>query len=152
MKRQLAEMAGGTLAVPPRTWSGRSTTSSPVELDPARRPGPPSTSSSAGTGPPPRGLAAVGVGSVSAAVIGLSTLERGPARHRGGPGDAAATSLTRATPTAGPLGHQHLRPRTGPFSGWPAGLDPADRHLPVRAPVTPPVPVARWRRGTEWVA
>ena len=72
------------------------------------------------------GLAAAGVGSVSAAVLGFSALSGAPLGIGGGPAAPPATSLTRTTPTAGPLAQ--VRPPassspTGasafvPFSGW----------------------------------
>ncbi len=74
------------------------------------------------------GIAAVGVGSVSAAVLGLSALSGATLGIGGGPSAPPPTSLTRSTPTAGPLAQLDVlrpggRPAAAssgfvPFSGW----------------------------------
>ena len=82
------------------------------------------------------GLAAVGVGSVSAAVLGFTALSGSPLGIGGVPSWPPPSALTRNTPTTGPLaqlgstldvrGRRSADPSTGatvpssfvPFSGW----------------------------------
>ena len=59
------------------------------------------------------GLALVGVGSVSAAVLGLSTLGAAPLGIGGAPGQPPPSALSRATPTGTPA---PLRVAPGPAS------------------------------------
>jgi len=83
------------------------------------------------------GLAAVGVGSVSAAVLGLSTLSGAPLGIGGAPAGRPATTLTGSTstpsPSSSPLGTPSL-PRDG-LPGWivtrPSG---ATRPVSVTSP------------------
>jgi hypothetical protein len=82
------------------------------------------------------GLAAVGVGSVSAAVLGLTALSGSPLGVGGAPSGPPPSALTRSTPTTGPLaqlgtaldvrGRRSADPSSRatapssfvPFSGW----------------------------------
>jgi len=71
------------------------------------------------------GITAVGVGSVSAAVLGFTALSGAPLGIGGAPAGPPATSLTRTTPTAGPLAQLHSQSSSAgapsafvPFSGW----------------------------------
>ncbi len=83
------------------------------------------------------GLAVVGVGSVSAAVLGLSTLSGAPLGIGGAPAGRPATTLTGSTstpsPSSSPLGTPSL-PRDG-LPGWivtrPSG---ATRPVSVTSP------------------
>lgn len=102
------------------------------------------------------GLAVAGVGSVSAAVLGLSTLGAAPLGIGGAPVQPPSSALTRATPsvspTTTPTGLSGAGvpvsasatpsptttggPTAGPFSGWQ--LRPrageVNRGVPVRSP------------------
>lgn len=102
------------------------------------------------------GLAAVGVGSVSAAVLGLSTLGAAPLGIGGAPVQPPSSALTRATPsgspttpvpvapsgarvsaplTATPGASASGTPTAGPFSGWQlrSRADGVNRAVPVRS-------------------
>jgi hypothetical protein len=105
------------------------------------------------------GLAAVGVGSVSAAVLGFTALSGSTLGIGGGTGPAAPSpsALTRSTPTAGPLAQlgglggaadgrarRSTSPSTGatapssfvPFSGWSISA-PVSVRASVAAVATP---------------
>jgi len=101
------------------------------------------------------GLAVVGVGSVSAAVLGLSTLGAAPLGIGGAPAQPPSPALTRATPSgstapapsapagarvsATPAGAPTSAvpgvPTAGPFSGWQlrSRADGVNRGVPVRS-------------------
>ena len=117
VKRQLAEMAGTSTASPPADLVG-----SLYELDPETREAWAAVEHLEERARTRRraGLAAVGVGSVSAAVLGLSTLSGAPLGIGGAPAGPPATSLTRPTPTAGPASTPagSPSPSVGTFHGW----------------------------------
>ena len=135
VKRQLAEMAGTTPADPPADLVG-----SLYELDPAAREAWAAVGQLEDRARTRRrvGLAAVGVGSVSAAVLGLSTLSGAGLGIGGAPSGPPATSLTRPTPTLGPAASSAgaPSPSLGSFPGWtvrsPDGSTAGT--LPVRSP------------------
>ncbi|HEX4976708.1 MAG TPA: zf-HC2 domain-containing protein [Nocardioides sp.] len=99
-------------------------------------------------------LAAAGVGSVSAAVLGLSTLGAAPLGIGGAPVQPPSSALTRSTPsgTTAPSAPTPVRVRTsatapaatstsgaptaGPFSGWQLRTRSggANRAVPVQSP------------------
>lgn len=72
------------------------------------------------------GLALVGVGSVSAAVLGLSTLGAAPLGIGGAPGQPPPSALTRATPTGTPA-PLRLAPGPGPARAVPASATASPR-------------------------
>ena len=120
VKRQLAEMAGTSPATPPAHLVG-----SLQELDPEVR----QAWTAVGElerharGRRRAGIAAVGVGSVSAAVLGLSTLSGAPLGIGGAPAGPPSSSLTRPSTTAGPVSSPSRRatsgaPALGTFNGW----------------------------------
>lgn len=117
VKRQLAEMAGASPSAPPADLVG-----SLYELDPETREAWAAVEhlEDRARGRRRAGLAAVGVGSVSAAVLGLSTLSGAPLGIGGAPAGPPATSLTRSTPTAGPVSSPagSPSPSVGAFTGW----------------------------------
>jgi anti-sigma factor RsiW len=117
VKRQLAEMAGATATAPPADLVG-----SLYELDPETREAWAAVEhlEDRARGRRRAGLAAVGVGSVSAAVLGLSTLSGAPLGIGGAPPGPPATSLTRPTPTTGPASTPtgSPSPSVGSFNGW----------------------------------
>jgi hypothetical protein len=117
VKRQLAEMAGAQATAPPADLVG-----SLYELDPETREAWAAVEhlEDRARGRRRAGLAAVGVGSVSAAVLGLSTLSGAPLGIGGAPAGPPATSLTRSTPTAGPVSTPagSPSPSVGAFTGW----------------------------------
>lgn len=98
------------------------------------------------------GLAVAGVGSVSAAVLGLSTLGAAPLGIGGAPVQPPSSALTRATPSgtpapalsgagvpvsasATPSPTTSGGPTAGPFSGWQlrSRADGVNRVVPVRS-------------------
>lgn len=134
VKRQLAEMAGTSAATPPPDLVG-----SLYELDAETREAWAAVEHLEDRARTRRraGLAAVGVGSVSAAVLGLSTLSGAPLGIGGGPAGPPASSLTRPTPTAGPVSTPSGSPSSsvGTFHGW-VFRNPDDHSsvtIPVRA-------------------
>jgi predicted anti-sigma-YlaC factor YlaD len=134
VKRQLAEMAGGTPSAPPTDLVGSLYDLEPAPLDPAHQSWAAVEQLERRHRPRRRAaIAAVGVGSVSAAVIGLSTLGAAPLGIGGAPAKPPATSLTRATPSATPSSSSTSAPSTGPFSGWRLGSTPQTGTLPVRS-------------------
>lgn len=87
------------------------------------------------------GIAAAGVGSVSAAVLGLSTLSGAPLDIGGVPSGPPASSLTRPTSSTSSVPPSSLPPSGGapvpaptPFSGWLVGEGSEDgtRTVPLR--------------------
>jgi hypothetical protein len=140
VKRQLAEMAGATPSTPPTDLLGSLYDLEPAGAVPVGGSGDARQAWAAverleSRSRPRRraGLAAVGVGSVSAAVLGLSTLGGAPLGIGGAPAKAPASSLSRATPAATPTPSTSV-PTQGPFSGWRL-LSPSDsgtRTFPVR--------------------
>ena len=121
VKRQLAEMAGCSAATPPAHLVGslqdldhevQQAWAAVGELEQHAR------------GRRRAGIAAVGVGSVSAAVLGLSTLSGAPLGIGGAPAGPPTSSLTRPSPTAGPVSSSPSRrassaaPSLGTFDGW----------------------------------
>ncbi len=138
VKRQLAEMAGAAGATPPPHLVGslqgldpqvRQAWDAVGELEQQTR------------GRRRAGIAAVGVGSVSAAVLGLSTLSGAPLGIGGAPAGPPTSSLTRPSPTAGPVSAGPSRRSSsaarslGSFDGWLV-RDPAPATtgvVPVRA-------------------
>jgi hypothetical protein len=121
VKRQLAEMAGGAAATPPPHLVG-----SLQELDPEVQQAWDAVGEleQQARGRRRAGIAAVGVGSVSAAVLGLSTLSGAPLGIGGAPAGPPATSLTRPSSTARPVSAtpsptaSSAAPSLGPFNGW----------------------------------
>lgn len=128
VKRRLAQMAGSqpTGGEPSSTLLGSLYDLDPVERETRAAWAAVGELEERGRGRRRVGLAAAGVGSVSAAVLGFSALSGAPLGIGGGPSAPPATSLTRTTPTAGPLAQ--LQPPTAtsptgasafvPFSGW----------------------------------
>ena len=126
VKRQLAQMAGSGLGEPSPRLIGSLHDLDPVEQETRAAWVAVSELEERGRGRRRAGIAAVGVGSVSAAVLGIGALSGTP--FLGGPPAAPpATSLTRTTPTAGPLAQLRAPAAdatvTGPssfvpFSGW----------------------------------
>ena len=129
VKRQLAQMAGSQ----PVSEPSSRLLGSLYELDPVERETREAWAAVGELEERARGrrraaVAAVGVGYVSAAVLGFSALSGAPLGIGQGPASPPATSLTRTTPTAGPLA-QLKAPATSaptvsgpssfvPFSGW----------------------------------
>ena len=134
VKRQLAEMAGTSVATPPAGLVG-----SLYELDPETREAWAAVEHIEDRARTRRrvGLAAVGVGSVSAAVLGLSTLSGATLGIGGAPAGPPPTSLTRPTPTAGstPSPSRTPAPSLGTFNGWVVRSpgDGGSATLPVRS-------------------
>jgi hypothetical protein len=134
VKRQLAEMAGASAATPPADLVG-----SLYELDAETREAWTAVEHLEDRARSRRraGLAAVGVGSVSAAVLGLSTLSGAPLGIGGAPAGPPPSSLTRSTPTAGPVSSPagSPSPSVGSFHGWVFRTpdDDSSATLPVRA-------------------
>jgi hypothetical protein len=140
VKRQLAEMAGATPEVAPSDLLG-----SLYDLEPRPDSDPVHVRDAwaaverlehRSRARRRSGLAAVGVGSVSAAVLGLSTLGGAPLGIGGAPASPPATSLTRTTPTSTSTTAPAVpSPTTGPFSGWQlrSPSESASRALPVRS-------------------
>jgi len=129
VKRQLAQMAGSRPDEPSQRLIGNL-----YELDPVERE---TREAWAAVGELEErarvrrraGIAAVGVGGVSAAVLGFSALSGAPLGIGGAPATAPAAALTRTTPTSGPLAQLLRSPATVgrsvtgpssfvPFSGW----------------------------------
>lgn len=141
VKRQLTEMAGSPHAAPPADLLG-----SLYDLDPETREAWAAVGhlEERSRGRRRAGLAAVGVGSVSAAVLGLSTLSGAPLGIGGAPTAPPATSLTRPTPTLGPAASSAGAPTpsgspsssAGSFPGWVVRSPEAGTFstLPVRSP------------------
>jgi hypothetical protein len=126
VKRQLAQMSGTGLGEPSRQLIGSLHRLDPVEEETRAAWAAVNDLEERGRGRRRAGIAAVGVGSVSAAVLGISALS-GTAFLGGTPASPPATSLTRTTPTAGPLAQLRAPAAdasvTGPssfvpFSGW----------------------------------
>lgn len=133
VKRQIAEMAGSDTAAPPADLVG-----SLHQLDPRAREAWAAVDRLEDRARTRRraGLAAVGVGSVSAAVLGLSTLSGAPLGIGGAPTGPPATSLTRPTPTIGPASPSAgaPSPTVGSFNGWVLSPDAATSGtVPVRS-------------------
>jgi hypothetical protein len=126
VKRQLAQMSGSGLGEPSRQLIGSLHQLDPVEEETREAWAAVDELEERGRGRRRAGIAAVGVGSVSAAVLGISALSS-TALLGGTPPAPPATSLTRTTPTAGPLAQLRAPAAdaavTGPssfvpFSGW----------------------------------
>lgn len=134
VKRQLAEMAGSSPAAPPADLVGslhdldvdtREAWAAVERLEDRAR-----TRRRAG-------IAALGAGSVSAAVLGLSTLSGATLGIGGAPSSPPATSLTRPTPSLGPASTSvgTPAPSISSFTGWVFPRPPATDSgtLPVRS-------------------
>jgi hypothetical protein len=168
VKRRLAEMAGAAPGTPqpPSDLLGSLYDLEPVDADHAGRHHPAAQASWAAVEQLERQdrprrravLAVAGVGSVSAAVLGLSTLGAAPLGIGGAPVQPPSSALTRATPsgtpTPGPTAPSAARvsasatpgagpgaattsgvPTAGPFSGWRmrAGAEGVNRAVPVHS-------------------
>jgi hypothetical protein len=124
VKRQLAQMAGSGLGEPSPRLIGSLHDLDPVEQETRAAWAAVNELEERGRSRRRVGIAAVGVGSVSAAVLGITALSGAPFLG-GSPASPPATSLTRTTPTAGPLA-QLRAPSASvagpssfvPFSGW----------------------------------
>lgn len=147
VKRQLAQMSGS----PAPDESSSHLLGSLHDLDPVERETRDAWAAVAelearGRGRRRAGIAAVGVGSVSAAVLGLSALSGATLGIGGSPSVPPPTALIRSTPTAGPLaqldalrsGRSASAASSGfvPFSGWSFSAPVVARSQAVGA-VTP---------------
>jgi anti-sigma factor RsiW len=149
MKRRLAELSGQPTVDPPVQLLG-----SLYELDPFDEQSERKTREAwaaverieaRGRGRRRAGLAVVGAGSVSVAVLGLSTLTGSTLGIGGAPAGPPTSSLTRPTPTAHPASTAPTRARPsesasgwhGPFPSWVQPSTPSDSALPVSAGTAP---------------
>jgi hypothetical protein len=152
VKRQLAQMAG---TATPGEELPAGLLGSLYQLEPADREAREAWAAvgeleAHGRGRRRAGIAAVGVGSVSAAVLGFTALSGSPLGIGGGvPSGPPTSALSRSTPTAGPLAslgsavERDKRSRSGrsgaaapstfvPFSGW-SFTAPTEIHASVAA-------------------
>lgn len=126
VKRQLAQIAGSAAGEPSPRLIGSLHELDPVEQETRAAWAAVHELEHRARGRRRAAVAVVGVGSVSAAVLGMGALGATPP-FGGSPPSPPATSLTRTTPTAGPLA-QLRAPATDavltgsssfvPFSGW----------------------------------
>ena len=128
VKRRLAQMATGATDEPSDRLLGSLYGLEPVDQEAREAWAAVGEIERRGRGRRRAGIAAVGVGSVSAAVLGFSALGGTTLGIGGASPSPPTTSLTRTTPTAGPLAELRApaRPRSSvtgpssfvPFSGW----------------------------------